>query len=215
MSGIKRGGGERSNNYSGSKYTNWSRYNPFDLEISSLPEDLKPRLSIEIDSTSISVYVRSLHPGFVYPVNLKDVKEVLAQVPPAFLNNLCSVYLLGGTSKQLKASKKCFRYGCYESGIIYLYAFPKWMLKEHWGKRPKPTIIEEYKRMGATWTQDESGWWLEFDRLSLRRFYLYDVLLHELGHHVDQRLWKRDVASVERYAEWFAQEHARTIQKSC
>ncbi|MGD1941771.1 MAG: hypothetical protein ACFB0G_10705, partial [Leptolyngbyaceae cyanobacterium] len=62
------------------------------------------------------------------------------------------------------------------------------MLKDHWGKHPKPTTIQEYERMGAKWIQDESGWYLEFDRLSLRRFYLYDVLLHELGHHVDQRL---------------------------
>ncbi len=66
--------------------------------------------------------------------------------------------------------------------------------------------------MGAKWKQDESGWWLEFDRLSLRRFYLFDVLLHELGHHVDKRVWKRDTISAERYAEWFAQEYARLIK---
>ena len=213
MSGIKRSGGERSNRYSESKYTNWSRYNPFDLEISSLPEYLNPEASVEKESGLISIYVRDLHPEFIYPVRSEDVKNLFSKVLPSFLNDLHSIYLLGGTSKQLKASKKHFRYGCYESGTIYLYAFPKWMLKEKWGKRPKPTAVEEYERMGAQWKQDKSGWWLEFDRTSLKRFYLYDVLLHELGHHIDKRVWKRDTASAERYAKWFAQEHARMIQQ--
>jgi len=85
---------------------------------------------------------------------------------------------------------------------------------EQWGNRPKPTTIKEYERMGAKWTQRDSGWWLEFDRSSLRRFYLYDVFLHELGHHVDRRRWKRDTESAERYAEWFAQEYAQMITQS-
>lgn len=215
MSGMKRSGGERSNLYTESKYTNWSRYNPFDLEISSLSERLRPKCGLEIDSAVISIYIRDLHPEFIHPIQPRDVKELLSKIPANFLNNLHSIYLLGGTTKQLKISKNSFRYGCYGSGIIYLYAFPKWMLKEYWGQRPKPTIVEEYERMGAQWEQDKSGWWLEFDRTSLRRFYLYDVLLHELGHHVDKRAGLRDTASAERYAEWFAQEYARMIAKSC
>ena len=211
MSGIKRSGGERFNRYTESKYTNWSQYNPFDLEISSLPEYLKPKDSIEIESGLISIFVRNLHPEFIYPVSLEDIKEFLDKISPNFLKGLRSVYLLGGTSKQLKASKRSFRYGCYESGTIYLYAFPQRMLKENWEKRPKPTTVEEYERVGAKWIQNDSGWWLEFDSTSLRRFYLYDVLLHEIGHHVDKQVWKRDTASAERYAEWFAQEYARMI----
>ncbi len=33
MAGHKRSGGERSNAYSESKFTNWSRYDPYGLEI--------------------------------------------------------------------------------------------------------------------------------------------------------------------------------------
>jgi hypothetical protein len=211
MSGLKRGSSERSNRYSGSKCTNWSRYNPFDLEISTLPNDIKPGLTIETGSATISVYVRDVHTDFIRPVEAEDIRKLLSCVPSDFLHSLDSIYLLGGTSKQLRASKKSLRYGCYEPGRIYLYAFPRRMLKDHWGQLPKPTIVEEYKRMGAEWKQDDSGWWLEFDQLSLKRFYLFNVLLHELGHHIDKQVWRRDTESAERYAEWFAQEYARLI----
>ena len=65
----------------------------------------------------------------------------------------------------------------------------------------RASYVEEYERMGAKWKQDKSDWWLEFDRESLRQVYLYDVLPHELGHHTDKRVWMRDTASAERYAE--------------
>jgi hypothetical protein len=214
MSGLKRGSSERSNRYSESKYTNWSRYNPFDLEISTLPEELKPEINIETGTAIVPVYTRDLHTDFIRPVEVEDVRKLLSSVPSDFLDSLRGIYLLGGTSKQLRASKKHFRYGCYGSGRIYLYAFPRWMLTELWGQLPKPTVVEEYKRMGAQWKQSDSGWWLEFDRSSLKRFYLFDVLLHELGHHVDKQVWSRDTESAERYAEWFAQEYARLIAES-
>ncbi len=214
MSGQKRGSSERSNRYSESKCTNWSRYNPFDLEISILPDNLKPELNFEIGAAIVSVYLRDLHADFIRPVEAEDVRELLSSVPSDFLHSLDSIYLLGGTSKQLKASKKSFRYGCYEAGRIYLYAFPRRMLIDYWGKLPKPTIVEEYKRMGAEWKQNDLGWWLEFDQSSLKQFYLLDVLLHELGHHVDRRIWGQDTASAERSAEWFAQEYARFAQPS-
>lgn len=213
MSGLKRGSSERSNRYTESKYTNWSQYNPFDLEISTLPDDLKCELNIETDTAIVPVYIRNLHTDFIRPVEAEDVKELLSYVPSDFLNSLHGIYLLGGTSKQLRASKKHFRYGCYHCRRIYLYAFPRRMLCEHWGKLPKPTIVEEYKRMGAEWKQNNSSWWLKFERSSLKRFYLFDVLLHELGHHVDKRVWSRDTESAERYAEWFAREYSRLISQ--
>jgi hypothetical protein len=213
MSGLKRSGGERSNMYSESKYTNWSRYNPFDSEISALPENLHSKLDIVTDLGTIPIYVRDLHPEFIRPAEAKDVAELLSRVPSNFLKFLDGIYLLGGTSKQLIASRRRFRYGCYWRSQIYLYAFPRRMMKEYWNHLPKPAIVEEYRRMGAEWKSDQSSWWLIFDESSIRQFYLFNVLLHELGHHVDKRVWSRSTESAERYAEWFAQEYARSILK--
>lgn len=218
MSGLKRGSGERSNSYSESKYTNWSQYNPFDLEISVLPKNLHPTIEIVAGKGVVPIYVRDLHADFIRPVEAEDVRELLSRVPSNFLHSLDGVYLLGGTSKQIRTAKKLLRYGCYSRqysrygrGQIYLHAFPRQWLSDYWKQRPKPTIVEQYTRMGAEWKQDSSGWRLEFNESSLRRFYLFNVLLHELGHHVDKRVWNRDSKSAERYAEWFAQEYARSL----
>jgi len=59
----------------------------------------------------------------------------------------------------------------------------------------------------------KQGWCVEFTEESLRAFYLLDVLLHELGHHVDERVWSRDVQSAERFAEWFAGERSRLLHE--
>jgi hypothetical protein len=42
---------------------------------------------------------------------------------------------------------------------------------------------------------------LRFDAESLRIFYLYDVLLHEIEHHIDGG---RSQGEVERFAHWFS-----------
>ena len=211
MSGFKRNSSQRSNRYSESKYTNWTNYDPFSLEISTLPNNLRSESIIEVCSTSVPIYVRPLHSEFMRPFDTKDVKDLLSKLPSSFLKSLNGIYLLGGTAKQLKSSKRCFCYGCYMGRSIYLHAFPKRMLTENWQKLPKPSIVEEYERMGANWKQDKLGWHLEFDRFSLKRFYLLDVLLHELGHHLDKRVWERDNRSAEGYANWFAQEYARLL----
>jgi hypothetical protein len=58
-------------------------------------------------------------------------------------------------------------------------------------------------------TETGGRWFLQFTEASLRRFYLCDVLLHELAHHIDERTFSRPTDAAERFAEWFAQEQAR------
>jgi hypothetical protein len=60
--------------------------------------------------------------------------------------------------------------------------------------------------LGTSW----DGATLQFDSSSLRRFYLYDVLLHEVGHHVDRDHMSENA---ERYASWFADfQHAQLLK---
>jgi len=67
----------------------------------------------------------------------------------------------------------------------------------------KPSEIQRYTRFGAqVKSTGHRGVTVAFDELSLKHFYLYDVLLHELGHHADRL--KRG-GEAERYAKWFAE----------
>jgi hypothetical protein len=59
---------------------------------------------------------------------------------------------------------------------------------------------------GARWEPLENGRWrLIWSEEALRDFFLNNVLIHELGHVLDQR--NTTVKDRERYAEWFALEH--------
>ena len=212
MPGAKRGSGTRSNSYSESKCTNWSSFDPFHLEVYGSSAG-RPTLVWGDGDGKVPIYVADLHEAFVRPVEARDVSQVLDHVPTKFLKGLAGIWLLGGTTKQAKSH--LLRYGCYrDDGWIYLHAFKKSWLSQRWGRKPKPSTVEEYLRAGAQWVREESGWCLQFNPVSLKRFYLYDVLLHELGHHVDHRISSRNKRAAEAYAEWFAREQARALSKT-
>jgi hypothetical protein len=57
--------------------------------------------------------------------------------------------------------------------------------------------------------RDDEGWFLRWNEAQLRRFHIEDLLLHEIGHHVDfySRRWsKANVRTCEEFAERFAVE---------
>lgn len=154
------------------------------------------------------MYARKIHPSFVRPYSIEDVCETLSEVPDEFLQGLKSIYLLGGSRKQEKVSQgNLFRYGCYEDCEIYLHSFPRSSLVERYTRPPSPALMQVYHRAGAEVTKVKRGWEVRFNLASLKRFYLRDVLVHELGHHVDRGNTHKSHAQAERYAEWFASEY--------
>jgi hypothetical protein len=199
----------RSNLYSASKFTNWAPFDPYYGERAALPRDLRPTTTFAIaDSQECHIYERPIHEAFVRPCSAADVKAVLAGVPRGFLRGLDAVYVMGGTWKQDKvALSDLYRYGEYGWGAVYLFAFPRRRLDWRCKRLPKPAIRQEYERAGARFERVGGGSVCRFDLDSLRRFYLYDVLIHEVGHHVDRFSRGKPYARGERFAEWFVREH--------
>lgn len=213
--GHKRGSGERSNIYSKSKFTNWRSFDPYEEEISSLPTWMDANLTVETAlGDHIAIVAREPHTSFLSPVTPGDVRDLLLRVPPEFLVDLRTVYLLGGTSKQDKvALGDLFRYGSYRYSKIALYAFPKRLLSKHYSKLPPPDTMKEYERIGATWTSDRDGWLFQFSIDALRAYYLHVVLLHEIGHHIDREtVFKKPRGDSERYARWFTSFCGRRLE---
>ena len=213
MKGPKRSSGERSNAWSESKYTNLTRFDPFDSEIPWWRFRGTPEVVVPVKGSSgVSIYVRRLHPAFLRPCSPSEVAEVLASIPPAFLAGVESVHLLGGSLKQVRAaSSKLFHYGCYSAGRICLHAFPRVLLNQRFRSLPKPHVMHEHLRAGAVYAKEGARYMLRFSELSLNRFYLYDVLLHEVGHHVERGLQRRGRRGAEGYARWFAVERAKHL----
>ena len=204
----------RSNAYSESKCSNWGRFDPYRGERFSIPPDLAPVSTFRInESESCGIHELPLHPAFVRPFGAADVATVLDRVPREFLSGLSAIYLMSGTSKQDKvAFGNLYRYGDYWSGTICLYAFPRRCLEWRRKGPPKPDIAQEYRRAGAVFAQDGDHWICRFDSHALKAFYLRDVLIHEIGHHVDRdppQPFRRGkpMPQSERFAEWFVREY--------
>jgi len=200
----------RSGLYSGSRFSNWAIYDPYESEISALPRRLQPACLVPAGARECPVYELPLHPAFVRPFTPEDVLEALAHIPPVFLSGLRGVYLLGGTAKQERACYgDLFRYGCYGSDRVYLHAFPEVLLECHYPRPPRPHVMQDYRRAGAVWEETRDGWVCRFDRRSLRAFYLSDVLIHEVGHHADRHQLHKNDRAAERFADWFARTYGR------
>ncbi len=170
MSAHSNGSGPRSNSYSEDRFTNWSEYKPWWLEIQSVLKRFDRRIAKKPTFPKI-IELEPLE-GFIRPCSAKGVELQLSSCSPEFLKGLRAVFILSGTRKQLK-SYNCSNafYGHYWRSCVFLHAYP-------------------FGRADLNW---------------LNRFYLRDVLMHEIGHHLD--VLNTSTKDREQFAERFAQAH--------
>ncbi len=162
---------------------------------------MRPKAQVDRGDHCLRIFERPLAKDFVRPWTVADVAEVLWSVPLGFLSQLEGVYLMAGTAKQGRG--RVLTHGIYSRNQIYLFPVPARKLTEGWLCPSKPTDIRNLRGFGADIRSSAHGGVIvAFDKQSLRRFYLYDVLLHEIGHHVDR---DRTSGGAERYARWFAE----------
>ena len=62
--------------------------------------------------------------------------------------------------------------------------------------------------------RDSGKWHLQFDEEQVRRFYLDDLILHEVGHHVDSRRYSAaNYKEAEEFADQYALEWSRRLSE--
>jgi hypothetical protein len=146
------------------------------------------------------VVEQSAGDGYRHVLTAAEVRARLREMPAWMTQDLQIVQLSRMTRK--KAAFPC--YGMQWGQAIYLYPVEEDRV-EHFFTPPKPAQIIEARQYGATWEQRDGGWQLHWTEAAIRDFYLNNVLIHELGHLLDQR--NSSYADRERYAEWFALEY--------
>jgi hypothetical protein len=147
------------------------------------------------------VIVQAPGEGYRHVLTPADVRERLAQLPESFLVDLEVVQFSRMTRK--KQSLPC--YGMQWGPALYLYPIDD-SLVEHFGQAPTPAIYNESKMYGGRWDEGDGGsWTLTWSEAAIRDFYLNNILIHELGHLLDDR--NTGYIDRERYAEWFATEY--------
>jgi len=156
------------------------------------------------DATEASHYRIIVQPagdGYRHIVTPADIRSRLAKVPPQFLEQLEVVQLSRMTRK--KQSFPC--YGMQWGNALYLYPLEE-PLVEHFDTPPRPNLVNETRMYGGRWNEVSPGCWtLTWSEEAARDFYLNNILIHELGHLVDER--NTGYVDRERYAEWFAVQH--------
>jgi hypothetical protein len=146
------------------------------------------------------VIVRAAGSGYRHVVTEEDVRRRLAQLPAWMLAELDVVQLSTMTRK--KRRSPC--YGMQWGSTIYLYPIEQ-SLVESFDAPPKPAQRMEAAMYGAGWQLAGGRWQLVWTEDAIRDFYLNNVLIHELGHILDNR--NSRPLDRERFAEWFAIEH--------
>jgi hypothetical protein len=88
---------------------------------------------------------------------------------------------------------------------LYLYPIED-SLVEYFSRPPSPAQFNEAKMFGGQWVhRGNEEWKLVWSPAAIKDFYLNNILMHELGHLLDDR--NSSYTDRERYAEWFAIEH--------
>lgn len=139
--------------------------------------------------------------GYRFPVTVDEVRERLAQLPASFVSPLQVVHFSQMTRK--KRRSPC--YGMQWGATIYLYPIEVDLI-EHYDCPPRPSQIIEAEMYGGRWVEEPRGsWQLVWSESSIKDFFLNNILIHELGHLLDNRNTR--TVDRERYAEWFAIQH--------
>jgi hypothetical protein len=153
------------------------------------------------EAVDYRIVVQEPGEGYRHILTPADIRARLAQVPDPFLDQLEVVQLSRMTRKKL--SFPC--YGMQWGNALYLYPLEE-SLVEHFDTPPRPNLVNETKMYGGRWTETSPGnCTLTWSEQAARDFYLNNILMHELGHLVDDR--NTGYMERERYAEWFAVEY--------
>jgi hypothetical protein len=144
------------------------------------------------------VIVQDPGPGFRHVLTPDEVKERLEQLPLHFVEPLEVLQFSRMTRK--KQSFPC--YGMQWGASLYLYPIEENLI-EYYHCPPKPSQRIEANMYGGRWEHDHgSVWKLIWTEESIKDFYLNNILIHELGHLLDDR--NSGYVDRERFAEWFA-----------
>lgn len=152
------------------------------------------------DGRAYKFVVQQPGEGFRHVLTPDEIRARLAQLPAKFLEKLEVIQLCRMTRK--KASFPC--YGMQWGTTLYLYPIEESLVEEYTAPPSNAQRIEA-KMYGAEWHCDRGTWRLRWEEATIKDFYLNNILIHELGHILDDRNGR--AVDRERYAEWFAVEY--------
>ena len=155
------------------------------------------RLSRTVAGREVRFAVERPISGFFHHCTVEDIARLLAAVPAADWDGICSIVLRQPTRRQdlLRPVWGRLVFGRQDSGFagsaIHLDAQNP-AAKLRWPISLDPESQLEVRRMAADGHQvvrDRRYWNIRPNLASIRTTQLYRTVLHEIGHFVDRRRW--------------------------
>lgn len=140
---------------------------------------------------------------YMHPASPTQVQGVLDRLPSDLTKDIRAVILRRlpkVDEKELIDARK--RYSC-----IILNAFSR-DLRMVWESKPTRSVLSHMNPWCARWKEEDGEWVLLWTAKEIRRYYLYHLLLHEVGHFNG---WFSSRKRSEDFAEGFAFEWARKL----
>lgn len=143
--------------------------------------------------------------SFYHPCSGEEIRNVISRLPNRDTRPIKAI-VLRRTSKQdyrrgIEARK---RFAC-----IILNAFPSSNVI-HWGeKKPPDNVFSHYEPWCKNWEANPGGWHQIWTAEEAKRYYLYHLLLHEIGHF--NQPWSIHKTKRESFAEDYALRWARKL----
>ena len=187
-----------------SQFSLGSAFDPFYSEVLNSRPIYRRSYTLSIfDTHGIHITENTVHPLFILPCGVNDVLNSLRIIPHENLHSLKGIHILGGTNKQLKCARGSLaKYGCYYNSRIYLFAYPKRDLDVSFRRPPHLDVLNDFRMCGARITYHRFVS-IHINKHALRRFYMYNVLFHEIGHHLESGLGQRSTRCSESFARHF------------
>ena len=146
---------------------------------------------------------------FFFPITPQDVLNGMQRLPNKDTDSITHVWFRRLKRSDYETGRHPLATFSCGSGVrlITFYPWPKDLQLRLGNRKP----VESTLRWYSPWTTDleetDHGWVLRWTMGKLRAFYLNNLLLHEIGHHVDwfHRRWSRaNLKQVEAEAERYA-----------
>jgi hypothetical protein len=142
--------------------------------------------------------------NYFHPCSGDEYLEVLRELPEDVTDSVKAIVLRRlsklDEARGVEARK---RYFC-----VILNSFPK-SLEMPFGRTLSERTSRHYDPWCARWVRRERGWKLVWSVEEIRRYYLYHLFLHEIGHL--NQPWRHYTRIRESFAENFALEWARRL----
>jgi len=137
---------------------------------------------------------------------VEDVKHVIARLPKAHTAHLTHVWLQKIKKVDYLAGETYQGSFICGSGVnlIVLHPFPVDLKMRLGPKKPLRKILNSYKTHTMELAQDGEGWYLQWTKEGIRKYYLESLLLHEVGHSISNYWGKATDKKGENYADNYA-----------